>query len=251
LVAAKTLLHDVAPGTFDVTIYEAQSRIGGLWPLSKHDNAGLVHPLMVANQSRHTVQFSDFAWDDGTPQLPRAWQVGQYLDRYSKRYEGADVRLGHRVVRTELQGSGAWKVDTESDQGTQTVVFDYLLVTTGFFGKPIWPDTVPQSAPFPIVHSSKYRDLPSLLGKGPAPGGKILVVGGQMSGIEIAGTIASHLSSATHSPGEKAIADPDKYSIHHIVQRPAWVFPLFTSARVCRIGLVTILTTLHSISDLI
>ncbi|KAI0146693.1 hypothetical protein BJ166DRAFT_602607, partial [Pestalotiopsis sp. NC0098] len=231
LVAAKTFLHDVTPGTFHVTVYDAQSRIGGLWPLNKTDTAGLVHPLMVANQSKHTVQFSDFAWDEAAPQMPRAWQVGQYLERYSQRYGGADIRLGHKVVRTELQSGGGWKVETESDQGAQTSVFDYLVVTTGFFGKPIWPDYVPQSAPFPIVHSSKYRDLPTLLGKGQTQGSKILIVGGQMSGIEIAGTIASHLSSATNSPGAKPIANPDKYTIHHVTQRPSWVFPLFTSAK--------------------
>lgn len=231
LVAAKTFLHDVTPGTFHVTVYDAQSRIGGLWPLSKTDTAGLVHPLMVANQSKHTVQFSDFAWDEAAPQMPRAWQVGQYLERYSQRYGGADIRLGHKVVRTELQSGGGWKVETESEQGAQTSVFDYLVVTTGFFGKPIWPDYVPQSAPFPIVHSSKYRDLPTLLGEGHTQGGKILIVGGQMSGIEIAGTIASHLSSATNSPGANPIANPDKYTIHHVTQRPSWVFPLFTSAK--------------------
>lgn len=232
-MAAKSLLHDVAPGTFQVTIFEAQSRVGGLWPLSKNDTSGLVHPLMIANQSKHTVQFSDFAWEDGTSQLPRAWQVGQYLDRYSKRYGGADVRLGHKVVRTELQESGSWKVETESDEGTLTSAFDYLLITTGFFGKPIWPDYVPRASPYPIVHSSKYRDLPGLLEKTQGRGGKILVIGGQMSGIEIAGTIASHLSSATNSPGEKSVADPQKYFIQHVVQRPSWVVPLFTSAKVC------------------
>ncbi|ETS87258.1 hypothetical protein PFICI_01086 [Pestalotiopsis fici W106-1] len=231
LVAAKTFLHDVAPGTFHVTVYDVQTRIGGLWPLSKNDTAGLVHPLMIANQSKHTVQFSDFAWDDGAPQMPKAWQVGQYLERYSKRYGGADIRLGHKVVRTELQNGGQWQVETESEQGAQTSVFDYLLVTTGFFGKPIWPDYVPQSGPLSVIHSSKYRDLTSLLGKEETQGSKILIVGGQMSGIEIAGTIASHLSSATNSPGEKTIANPEKYTIHHVAQRPAWVFPLFTSAK--------------------
>lgn len=232
LVAAKTLLHDVAPGTFNVTIYEAQSRIGGLWPISKNDTDGLVHPLMVTNQSKHTVQFSDLAWEDGTPQTPKAWQVGQYLDRYSRRYGGADIRLGYEVVRTELQDSGTWEVETKSDHGAQTSVFDYLLITTGFFGKPVWPEYVPQATSFPIVHSSKYRDLSSLLKKGTDQGGKILVVGGQMSGVEIAGTIATHLSSATHAPGEKVIDKPESYCVHHVVHRPSWVFPLFTSARV-------------------
>ncbi|KAK7951345.1 uncharacterized protein PG986_007073 [Apiospora aurea] len=231
LVAAKTLLHDVAPATFKVTIYDAQPRIGGLWPLTKDDAAGLVHPLMVANQSKHTVQFSDLAWDDNVPQMPKAWQVGQYLKCYAERYGGADVRLGHKVVRTELQQDGAWKVETESEEGPQSHTYDHLLVTTGFFGKPIWPDYLSKEAEVPILHSSKYRDLKGLLAKGNQKGHKILVVGGQMSGIEIAGTIATHLSSAVHGPGEKPFENPEKYSIQHIAQRPSWVFPLFTSAK--------------------
>jgi cation diffusion facilitator CzcD-associated flavoprotein CzcO len=235
LVAAKTLLHDVAPDTYQVTIYDAQSRIGGLWPSGKTDAGGLVHPLMVANQSKHTVQFSDLAWDDDVPQMPKAWQVGQYLDRYAKTYGGADIQLGRRVVKTELQDSGSWMVETESEEGSRTSVFDYLLVTTGFFGKPTWPGYAPKQAEVPIVHSSKYRDLKSLLQERNGQGGKILVVGGQMSGIEIAGTIASHLSSAVNSPGEKVIENPDKYSIRHVIQKPAWIFPLFTSAKVSQL----------------
>ncbi|KAK8874231.1 FAD/NAD(P)-binding domain-containing protein [Apiospora arundinis] len=231
LVAAKTLLHDVAPAAFKVTVYDAQPRIGGLWPLSKDDAAGLVHPLMVANQSKHTVQFSDLAWDDNVPQMPKAWQVGQYLKRYSEKYGGADIKLGHKVVRTELLSDGAWKVETESDEGSQSHTFDHLLVTTGFFGRPIWPEYLPKESEIPIVHSSKYRDLKGLLAGGNSKGHKILVVGGQMSGIEIAGTIASHLSSAVHCPGEKPIENPEKYSIRHVAQRPSWVFPLFTSAK--------------------
>lgn len=228
------LLYDVPPGSFKITIFEAQSRIGGLWPSRKDDNAGMMHPLMVANQSRHTVQFSDLAWDESDPQMPRAWQVGQYLERYSKRYlGGADIRLGHRVVHAELQDGGSWKVRVEPDQGPEeTSVFDYLLVGTGFFGNPIWPGYIPQQAEVPIIHSSKYRDIKSLLAHTKIRGGKILVVGGQMSGVEIAGTIATHLSSAIHSPGEKEIEDPEKYSVHHVAHRPAWVFPLFTSPKV-------------------
>ncbi len=53
-----------------------------------------------------------------------------------------------------------------------------------------------------------------------------------MSGVEIAGTIASHLSSAQHSPGSPPI-NAESYSIHHLIQRPIWVFPLATSPKVC------------------
>lgn len=232
LAAAKTLLHDAAPGLFSVTIYDAQARVGGLWPLTKNDSAGLVHPLMVANQSKHTMQFSDHAWDDAAPQLPRAWQVGQYLERYAAKYAGATVRLGHTVVRTELRDGGSWLVETECAEGRQSSVFDRLLVATGFFGRPLWPASMPKECEVPIVHSSKYRDLTTLLGRGNGQGGKILVVGGQMSGIETAATIATHLSSAINSPEEKSLQNPETFSIQHVAHRPSWVFPLFTTAKV-------------------
>ncbi|KAI0482572.1 hypothetical protein GGR56DRAFT_194771 [Xylariaceae sp. FL0804] len=231
IVAAKTLLHDVCPASFRVTVYDAQPRIGGLWPASKDDGAGLVHPLMVANQSKHTVQFSDLAWQASDPEFPRAWQVGQYLERYTKEYPGADIRLGHRVVAAEPLDSGSWTVQTESEKGTETNVFDYLLVATGYFGEPVWPGYLPREGDVPIIHSSKYRDVESLVSKHSSTGDKILIVGGQMSGIETAGTIATHLSSAKNSPGEKGTLDMEKYSIHHVAQRPSWVFPLFTSPK--------------------
>ncbi|KAI1199049.1 hypothetical protein F5X97DRAFT_332996 [Nemania serpens] len=229
LVAAKTLLHDVPPGSFDVTIFDSQPRIGGLWPAHKTDNAGLVHPLMVANQSKHTVQFSDLAWRDSDPDFPRAWQVGRYLERYQKEYRGADIRLGHKVVRTELQDGGSWRVQTVSEKGTESSVFDYLLVATGFFGNPSWPNGIPKEGELPIIHSSKYRDIESLLSKASSTSDKILIAGGQMSGVEIAGTIATHLSSLTHSPGEKPIQNAERFTIHHVRQSPAWTVPLFTS----------------------
>ncbi|KAH9897450.1 FAD/NAD(P)-binding domain-containing protein [Xylariomycetidae sp. FL2044] len=231
LVAAKALLHDAAPGSFKVTIYDAQTRIGGLWPTRKDDSDGQVHPLMVTNQSRHTVQFSDLAWRESDPQFPRAWQVGQYLERYAKRYGGADMRLDHKVVSAELQDGGSWKVKTESTKGQETSVFDYLLVATGYFGKPTWPDYIPTKGDVPIIHSSKYRDVKSLLANSKSRGGKILVVGGQMSGTEIAGTVATHLSSIVNSPGEKVIENSEKYSIQHVTHRPTWVCPLFTSPK--------------------
>jgi NADH dehydrogenase FAD-containing subunit len=84
----------------------------------------------------------------------------------------------------------------------------------------------------PVIHSSKYRNLQSILGQGTKIGGKILVVGGQMSGVEIAGTIATHLSSAANSPVPSAVTKVEDYKVHHLVQQPAWVFPLYTSPMV-------------------
>lgn len=243
LVAAKSLLHDAPTGTFDVALFDAETRIGGLWPSDKHDNAGLVHPLMVANQSKHTVQFSDLSWPEDAPEMPRAWQVGRYLARYFETYcSAAKLHLGRRVEKAELltlsaadgsESSWSWRVHTRSLQGElQEDTFDYLLVASGFFGKPALPPVDQRDCRVPTLHSSQYRDLRSLLGEADGSGGKILVVGGQMSGVEIAGTIASHLSSAVHSPGPSTALNPEKYTIHHIIQNPLWVFPFFTSPEV-------------------
>ncbi|KAK3989913.1 hypothetical protein QBC44DRAFT_265834 [Cladorrhinum sp. PSN332] len=232
LVAAKSLLHDAPQGTFDVAIFDAQTRTGGLWPSKKDDNDGLIHPLMTANQSRHTVRFSDLAWPDDSPDLPRAWQIGRYLDRYFDTYcKNARLHLGKRVEKTEALESG-WRVWTRSSDGVdEEHTFDFLLVASGFFGKPAIPSFLPESPEIPVVHSSRYRDLEGLLGKTNQKGGKILVVGGQMSGVEISGTIATHLSSAVHSPGTSPIENSDKYSVHHIIQQPVWVMPLFLSPK--------------------
>ncbi|KAK0748404.1 hypothetical protein B0T21DRAFT_356488 [Apiosordaria backusii] len=234
LIAAKSLLHDVPKGTFEVSIFDSQPRLGGLWPSKKDDNGGLVHPLMVANQSKHTVQFSDLAWPKDAPELPQAWQVGRYLERYFKAYcLEAELYLETSVEKSENTGSG-WRVHTRSKDGDlEERVFDYLLVASGYFGKPAVPESsvVPENPEISVIHSSKYRNLKVLLGEGNPNGGKILVVGGQMSGVEIAGTIATHLSSAVHSPGTSSISNPEKYSLHHIIQKPVWVMPLFLSPR--------------------
>ncbi|KAK0657010.1 hypothetical protein B0T16DRAFT_318577 [Cercophora newfieldiana] len=235
LVAAKSLLHDVPSGTFDVTIFDQQPRIGGLWPSSKQDTAGLVHPLMLANQSKHTVQFSDLAWEDGDPEFPRAWQVGRYLERYSQTYcRGVRLRLGTRVEKAEPLSapSQGWNISTVSDNGDiEEYTFDYLLVASGIFARSFTPPVSPTGSSIPVLHSSQYRDLSSLLGNANGGGGKILVVGGQMSGVEIAGTIAGHISSAAHAPGSGYIPNTAKYRVHHITPKPTWIFPLFTSPK--------------------
>jgi cation diffusion facilitator CzcD-associated flavoprotein CzcO len=238
LVAAKTLLHNTAPGEFKVTVFDAQKDIGGLWPTSKTDDGRQVHPFMWSNQSRHTMQFSELAWEDSDPQLPQGWMVGKYLRRYLERFltnnENFELKLGTRVESAERpQGSAnGWTVNVKSEAGTETQNFDYLLVASGFFGKPIIPENLKKETSVPVVHSSHYRDVESLLSKDRTGGGKILVVGGQMSGVEIAGTIAAHLSSETNSPAPSKITDVEKYSVHHVIQRPIWVFPLYTSPKV-------------------
>lgn len=259
MAAAKNLLWDRrARTTFRITLVESQPRIGGLWPSSPDDTDGLVHPLMLANQSRHTVQLSGLAWEDDAPAFPRAWQIGAYLERYFQRYcrgpqEIGDlvVQLGQRVVKAEPMSGGkggsgwhVWTQATGNDSAQEDVVdagvFDYLVVASGYFGSPIIPEGLQTTTTtaagavgsVPVIHSSAYRDLDTLFAEHSpkkSQQGKIVVAGGQFSGVEIAATIASHLSSAEHAPGADANSSIPAASVHHIIQQPFWVFPLHTS----------------------
>ena len=166
--------------------------------------------------------------------MPRAWMVGRYLEAYAARYVNgvADVKLGWRVVRAVRERDGGWCVEARSGEEKLMTRFDYLVVASGFFGRPKVDETWTQGSGVPVVHSTQYRDLKGLFGDKPRRGSKILVVGGQMSGVEISGTIATHISSATHSAEEPPVPDPDKLSVHNLIQRPVWVLPLHTSPTV-------------------
>ncbi|KAG6128422.1 hypothetical protein E4U38_005699 [Claviceps purpurea] len=238
LVAAKTLLHNAPAGAFEVSVFESQPSLGGLWPSSPSDAARLVNPLMGANQSRHTMHFSDLAWEEGAAQFPRAWQIGRYLEAYEERYlrshPGFRLRCGTRVVETrrDVSASFTWHVRVECGGEQETRQFTHLIVASGYFGRPVVPEgiSLAPTAPIPVIHSSQYRDLESLLGTAASAKGTILVVGGQMSGVEVAGAIATRLSSATHSPDGSPIKDVAQCSVHHIIPRPVWVVPLHTAA---------------------
>ena len=165
--------------------------------------------------------------------------VGRYLERYLRTYgEAWEVRLGWRVRKLEREGEG-WKVwvkkvksGGEKDDGSeseQVLDFDYVIVATGFFGKAKMP-TEAEETSVPIAHSSQIRQIKSLIstsdGKAVGKGRKIVVVGGQMSGVETAAAIAMQISSAANTPGDASIEDAEKYAVTHLVQKPVWVMPL-------------------------
>jgi cation diffusion facilitator CzcD-associated flavoprotein CzcO len=111
--------------------------------------------------------------------------------------------------------------------------FDYCIVASGFFGEPKLPSSALNlgSFPAPVQHSTQFRNIETLLlGNNagvPSQGSKILVVGGSMSGAEVAASVAMQLSSHMHSPRTSPIKEAGKYTVHHVMRRPFWVMPLF------------------------
>ncbi|KAB8231518.1 uncharacterized protein BDW43DRAFT_313037 [Aspergillus alliaceus] len=258
LVAAKTLLHNFPKGTFSPTIFEKSHEIGGLWPIDPPATAqgdanpgrsrrdGFVDPSMRTNQSRFTVAFSDLAWEsvfDGPdiPMFPQAWQAGRYLQKYFERYIPKEVlRLGHEVVgsvrETRVGSTPSWTInmnnttgESSANQKLESETFDYLIVASGYFSRPYAP-YIPGLADFAekTIHSSAIHtkeDICLMLencGATKDGSGKLVVIGGSMSGVETATALALYLSSM-----RSTLSYFQGYEVHHICSRPFWTVPTY------------------------
>jgi len=174
--------------------------------------------------------FSSVA-EDRPPLFPKAWEVGRYLDTYANKFVPVGVvQLNRRVtgadLRTQSDQSKKWKV-TSVDQQTEeelTDTFDYLVVASGFFDRPV-PSIKPSKNPDPVLttttHSSQFREVAALGNKR----GKIVVVGGGISGTEAAATAAFQISSAKHSPCQKPAWSES--IVYHVFDRPFYTLPRF------------------------
>lgn len=276
LVAAKTLLH-AYPGKFDVTVLEKSGRIGGMWAVQRGEAGDKVAPDMPTNLSRYTVAFSDLAWESvkigyessaedankghapNVPMFPKAWQVGEYLQTYARKYIPESVLHLESLVtsakRVQCGSRTKWKIEwiaprssrpssvlsnDSVDEATKVQLersehqdsFDFLIVATGFFSSPRPPDfevsnqqaTASSSSERP-VHSSKFRNLSDFLPSDHQGGGNIVVVGGGMSGAEAAASAAFQISSAMHSPS--AAPSYAGCKVYHVCSRPFYILPRY------------------------
>lgn len=236
LVASKTFL---CKGGYDVTVFEAADRAGGMWKSMPGEYGDKCSPEMRTNLSRFTVAFSDLSWESvdlsnqsshvhhsgKSPMFPKAWQVGQYLRTYAKMFGVEAVTRYHtQVVNVKrLETSAKWRVvyidlvTTEEHIGH----FDYLIIASGFFGKPMTRSH--GAAEYPsrtFQHSSNFREINTL------PPGKIAVIGGGISGSEAAAQAAFQLSAARFSEGKSQVIHAET-KIYHVINRPFYCMPRY------------------------
>lgn len=245
LVAAKTLLQHGGGNHYKVTVFEAAERVGGMWRAKEDEEGDKCSPHMRTNLSRFTVAFSDLSWhsvilEDSEnrehanhtppPMFPKAWQVGRYLDEYTKKFIPKGIIFCDReVTKADLVESEPRKWTVSSfDKVAQTKhenKFDHLIIASGFFGRP--HNAVSNSAKLDtpastrIRHSAKFRDVSSL---NTSPG-NIVVIGGGISGSEAAAAAAFQISNAKYAPGTKPACANSK--IIHIINRPFYCLPRY------------------------
>jgi cation diffusion facilitator CzcD-associated flavoprotein CzcO len=273
IIAAKTLLHDHPHGAFKVTVFEQSDRIGGLWPLFTTDdgmvNPDMCTNLSRHTVSFSDMAWSESsptfpkAWQAGqylksyiskyagldiqtsskvlkawrsldTTSGAKRWKIEVEKRASSPRNQSSTVELNTMSEDTLASGHAGNRSENElSKPSIETHYCDYLIVASGFFGKPKLPSASSSSGTFlaPIQHSTQFRNIETLLQGNkagtPSQGSKVLVVGGSMSGAEVAASIAMQLSSHVYSPKTSQTKDAAKYTVFHVIKRPFWVMPCF------------------------
>jgi hypothetical protein len=233
LVAAKTFKQH----NYAVSVYESADRVGGMWRDDRGGPGGSCSPEMPTNLSRFTVAFPDLSWSSvhlsdqvgskpiKLPMFPRAWQVGRYLETYAKESDiTPNLFLQRRVVSACLEEGLAWKIVSDDGSGQlDTRTFDHLIVASGFFNKPAhtFDPSQPRNLPN-IQHSSRFRTLAGLTG---SPG-KVVIIGGGISGSEVAAQAAFQISSAKHAPSKTKPVHAES-KVYHIMNRPFHCLPRY------------------------
>lgn len=192
LVTAKVLKHD----GFDITIFEKESTIGGVWAESR------AYPGLRTNNPRETYVFSDFPHPEDTDDFPTAGQVRRYLNNYAEHFGlKPHLHLSTEVVsvlRKKSKNDGShpgFQVQVKpagESSITETHDFDYVVICNGVFSEPYTPqfDGQDQFAG-KILHSSQLTDPETIKGK------CVVVVGAGKSALDCATFAAQQAASAT------------------------------------------------------
>lgn len=196
LAMARVLLEDF-PGV-QVTLFDKNHGIGGVWYYPEEDKAGRVmYDHLETNISKDLMQFSGFPFGKEVPFYPSRGQVWEYLQRYYKTFiednANIDVKLDTEVVNvSKHQDAIKWIVTTSCAGKEQSYDFDYLVVSNGHFTTPKIPqgvqgldDWFKQGKAF---HSKDFHNCEFARDK------RVIVVGNGSSGSDIANqcsTVAS------------------------------------------------------------
>lgn len=177
LCAAKNLR---AAG-IDVTIFEAGSRIGGLWVYENDSGMSSAYRSLHINSEARVSSFNDFPFPDDAPLYPNTAHMERYFTDYAHHFKLAElIRFKHRVTTIERDGAG-YVVTTDAG-GAEC--FDAVVVASGHQSAPRHP---PQVEGFSgrYLHANAYR-VPD-----PFAGENVLVIGPGNSGVDIAADVCS------------------------------------------------------------
>jgi dimethylaniline monooxygenase (N-oxide forming) len=184
--------HLLAAG-HDVTVYEAGSRVGGLWVYESDSGLSAAYQSLHANSESRITALPDFPFPRGMPIYPSHSDVAAYLQSYAETFSVIEcVRPRAVVERIKAEGR-RWVVELADGQAS---LHDVVVVASGHQHQPRHPEfAVKFSGEY--LHSHTYRSPESFCGK------RVLVVGTGNSGLDIAAdvcTVAQSTAISARSP---------------------------------------------------
>lgn len=196
-----------------VTGFDRCCRVGGRWSLdSDTHNAGIWKELCTNTTRRH-MEFSDFPWDavdgyDGNDRAyagiyPHCTEARAYLESYARTFDlYPNLQLETEVKSIEKTGSG-WRIATTrsktNDSSTTLHEFDAIVICNGPQAKAFHPlESKFRDFAGSVVHSQNFLSEKDYKDQ------RVLVIGGNVSGSEIAsvlaeGELATSCQNVVHS----------------------------------------------------
>ncbi|OSD01460.1 FAD/NAD(P)-binding domain-containing protein [Trametes coccinea BRFM310] len=171
-------------GQWTVTAFEARDGIGGIWypaPPDADPPLTALYDSLTTNTPHPLMSYTSFPFRPETPLYPPASTVLAYLQDYAKTFElYPHIRFNTPVLSVRWNAQAQkWDVTVA---GEEHLKFDLVLVANGHYRVPRFPATKGLDAWHArgkVTHSAWYRRPEDYTGK-------IIVVGGGYSGMDVA-----------------------------------------------------------------
>ncbi|UPK97593.1 hypothetical protein LCI18_008528 [Fusarium solani-melongenae] len=197
LVAVKNLTEE----GFDVTGFDRNSYVGGLWHYTDEDKTSVL-PTTIINISKERGCFTDFPFPDDTPSHCTAGHVQKYLEDYVEHFSlTSRLRLStivNGVHRDDEQDR--WIVNVE---GSGPEYFDKVIIASGINSRPHVPKLEGlEQFEGEVLHSRAFKRPELFKGK------KVVVVGMGNTGADTAAALCGHADKVWVSHNHGALVMP-------------------------------------------
>lgn len=177
----------------DAVVFEQHGAIGGIW----NPRSGGAYPSVRMQTSRMSFPFSDYAPVPAMSEFISVDEMQSYLSGYAAHYGvGPRIRYRHRVTGL-AKADGRWTVQADTPDGRFDDRFDAVMVATGELWRPLMPRSTARASRTRILTAKDYRDPDAFRGQ------RVLVVGGGVSGADIASELSRTASCVDWSVRRK------------------------------------------------
>jgi len=191
LAAAHQAQLVYGPAGATITIFESTAYVGGIWC----NPASPIYAGLRTNLPYQLMQLEGLEYDPDEQRhtdcsyLTRA-EVTAYLEAYVEKFELRPlVRLHHQIEKIERTQDSTWQVSGTANGSPFEAVVDILMICSGKYDVPRWPDDLKNQALFSghHIHSKDFTSKTATCFNNK----RVVVYGGAASGTDLMEELAS------------------------------------------------------------